>query len=184
MDWSSFFNSVGDFAVGSVPWIANTGLILAFLAAFVGSLIPAVPGALIFWIAALLHGLVTGFDPLGVVAQLLIFGLWAGAQAAQVAVTAAGAKKYGASKWGIVGAMVGMFLGLFIPIPVVGPFLGAFAGAGALEFYRLRKGDSETAGAEAARAGLGATLGAVMGLLAEFGATMLMGVVAVAAFVF
>ena len=101
-----------------------------------------------------------------------------------MAVTAAGAKKYGASKWGIVGAMVGMFLGLFIPIPVVGPFLGAFAGAGALEFYRLRKGDSETAGAEAARAGLGATLGAVMGLLAEFGATMLMGVVAVAAFVF
>jgi uncharacterized protein YqgC (DUF456 family) len=184
MDWSSFWQSIGDFAVGSVPWLAGIGLLLAFLVSCVGSLIPALPGALFFWIACMLHGLITGFDPLGVVAQLLIFGLWAGAQGAQFAVTAAGAKKYGASNWGIGGAMIGMFFGLFLPIPIAGPFLGAFLGAGALEFYRLQRQESEQAGAEAARAGFGATLGAVMGLLAEFGATLLMGVVVVAAFVF
>ena len=46
-------------------------------------------------------------------------------------VPAGGAKKYGASKWGVVGAMTGMLIGIFMFPPwgmIMGAFMGAFAG--------------------------------------------------------
>ncbi|MDP6932019.1 MAG: DUF456 domain-containing protein, partial [Myxococcota bacterium] len=94
------------------------------------------------------------------------------------AVSAMGAKKFGASKFGIVGAAVGAIAGLFIPIPLVGPLLGAFSGALVGEAW-LNKRPRE----EAARAGMGAALGAVLGLMSEFGMGLVMATVIVSAFI-
>ena len=51
----------------------------------VGSFVPALPGAVIIWGGALLHGALTGFDPLGLYAQITLAaltGLSAGGQLA------------------------------------------------------------------------------------------------------
>ena len=77
-----------------------------------------------------------------------------------VAASALGAKRFGATRWGIAGAAIGLLVGLFAgPIGlVVGPLVGAILG----EVIMGRTG------AEAARAGFGAFLGLVGGTLAKF----------------
>lgn len=151
------------------PWFAHALLALTCAFGLIGSAIPAVPGTIVIFGGAVLHGLLTGWDPLGPWTQAFLLLSVVGAQALQFAVSAAGAKKYGASKWGVGGAMLGMILGIFIPIPVLGPFLGAFAGALLAEWAVMEKDQKE-----AARAGLGALLGAVGGLMAELGVGILM----------
>ena len=54
----------------------------------------------------------------------------------QLAISALGAKKFGSSAWGVLGAGIGVLLGtVLIPIPVAGSLLGAFLGALALELF-------------------------------------------------
>jgi uncharacterized protein len=155
---------VDAFVTDWLPWIAHLLLLACCLFGMVGSAIPAVPGTVVILVGSLLHGLLTGWAPLGFWTQALLLVAVVGAQALQYAVSAMGAKKYGASKWGVGGAMLGMILGIFIPIPVVGPFVGAFAGALIAEWAVMEKESKE-----AAKAGFGAVLGAVAGLMAELG---------------
>ena len=152
-----------------LPWIAHLLLVLCCLGGMVGSVIPAVPGTIVIFLGALAHGLLTGWMPLGPWTLGLLLVAVLAAQALQYAVSAMGAKKYGASRWGVAGAMVGMLAGLFIPVPVLGPFIGAFAGALLAEWAVMEKEHKE-----AARAGFGALLGAVAGLMAELGVAILM----------
>ncbi len=166
------------FIDNAVPWIAHIILLVACIAGCVGSLIPAVPGGVIILVGSVIHGAMTGWDPLGLWIQGGLLALVVVANAAQWGISALGAKKYGASNWGIAGAMVGMLLGLFIPVPIAGPFVGAFLGALAVEWSIAKK-----EGGDAARAGFGAVLGAVVGLMAEFGAAVVMVGVIVVAFV-
>jgi hypothetical protein len=148
-------------------------LILCLVGGLVGSLIPGVPGASLIFIAALIHGGWTQWDPLGLYTQITLGALAVSSFGVQFAVTAMGAKKYGASKWGILGATLGIFAGLFIPIPVLGPLIGAFVGATLAE--SAASGRIEI---EAAKAGSGAVMGAVLGLMAELGiALMMIGVI-------
>ena len=160
---------MSEFVTQALPWTAHLVLLLCCVFGMVGSAIPAVPGTVVILAGTLLHGLMTGWDPLGFWTQALMVLLVIGAQALQYAVSAMGAKKYGASKWGVAGAMLGMIVGIFIPIPVLGPFLGAFAGALLAEWAVMEKDHKE-----AATAGLGAMLGAVAGLMAELGVAILM----------
>lgn len=66
----------------------------------------------------------------GVIALLAILG-----EVAESASSAAGARRFGASRSGVVGALVGSIAGaiggtFLIPIPILGTLLGAIAGAG------------------------------------------------------
>ncbi len=155
------------FLAHAVPWIAHGILVLCCLFGLVGSAIPAVPGTVVVFAGAVVHGLLTGWHPLGARTQALLLAAVIAAQALQYAVSALGAKKYGASRWGVAGAMLGMILGVFLPVPLVGPFLGAFLGALVAEWIVVTK-----EGGEAAKAGFGAVLGAVAGLMAEVGVAM------------
>ncbi len=157
------------FVTNWLPWVAHGLLLICCLGGLVGSALPAVPGTIVVFLGALLHGLLTGWSPLGAGTQVLLLVAVIAAQALQYAVSAMGARKYGASKWGVGGALVGMFLGLFLPIPVLGPFVGAFAGALVAEWIVMDKEHKE-----AARAGFGALLGAVGGLMAELGVAIAM----------
>ena len=178
----------------AIPITAHVLLLLCTLGGLVGSFFPAFPGAVLIWAGALLHGLATGWEPLGLYSQLALLVLMGLAVAGQLAISAAGAKRFGSSGWGVLGAGIGMLLGtFFIPVPVAGSLLGAFLGALALEFWvaqpraaksaeaaptgdaptEPRDGRAAEAG-QAARAGLGAALGAVLGMMAEIGVAFVM----------
>ena len=177
-----------------VPWLAHILLILTTLVGVVGSFVPALPGAVIIWGGAILHGLMTGWSPLGLKAQLIIAGLALAAAAGQLIISAVGAKRFGSSNWGVFGAGIGLLVGTFaIPVPVVGSLLGAFLGALVFELtvgQKKRQEKLEDAPEpgekkipQAARAGVGAALGAVGGMMAEVGFALVMAVVVVGAFV-
>ncbi len=177
----------------AVPWLAHVLLILTTVFGVVGSFVPALPGAVIIWIGALLHGAMTGWSPLGLRAQLILAALMLAAAGGQFLISAAGAKRFGSSNWGVLGAGIGLLVGtLAIPVPVLGSLLGAFLGALFVELVvGARKPEEVTPNASAkeggstvraARAGVGAALGAVGGMMAEIGFALVMAVVIAGAF--
>ena len=128
---------------------------LLVFAGLVGLLFPVVPGAPLIFAGLLLAAWAEGFKYVGfgtiiviAVIALLTMGvdLWA---------TMFGAKKFGASKRAVIGALLGTVVGLFLGFPgvVFGPFIGAVIGE-LLAQKNLR---------QASRAGIGATLGLVLG---------------------
>ena len=138
-----------------------------------GAILPAIPGApLVFgglflgaWIGRFAR---VGWFPLVVIGLLMVLTF-----AVDVAATALGAKKAGASPLALVGAGVGTVAGLFFGFVgvLVGPFVGAALGG-----YLARR-DLGQAG----RGGLGTWLGIVLGSAAKIALMLAMvGVFAVA----
>lgn len=87
--------------------------------------------------AYLTHGYYVGYKTL-----IVLLILTAGSEIAELFLGGAGAKKAGASKWGILGGLLGAILGGifltgFIPVPILGTVigicLGSFAGAFTIE---------------------------------------------------
>lgn len=75
--------------------------------------------------------------------------------------TLVGARKYGASKWGIIGAFLGGIAGFAI-FPPFGIFLGPFIGAVTGELLGNPKNE------DVIKSGIGATLGLFMGIFLKF----------------
>lgn len=121
-------------------------LILLILAAVllilgvVGSILPVLPGAPLSW-AGLLTFYFTSV-PFNYWVLSITFILALAIMILQYIIPAYGTKKYGGSKWGMVGTIIGLFAGFFIPVPG-GIFIGAFIGAFAGELFN--KSDSRTA---------------------------------------
>lgn len=81
---------------------------------------------------ALIHALVTGFDPITVKLLLWLLGLALLGEGIEFVVGTFYVAKKGASKPGIAGAFIGGLLGAAVGngvIPVVGAVLGSFVGA-------------------------------------------------------
>jgi uncharacterized protein len=200
--------AVGQWLLSSLPHLV---LLIFVVGGVVGSAVPAFPGAVLIMAGALIHGFWTGWDPLGPGWLVLLAALTVVSWGVQYVIAAYGAKRYGASNWGVFGAAVGMIAGLFIPIPILGPLVGAFVGALLTEvtvrwIQAQNPPEDEETGAEepdeasgegprepptrglgkegtklAAKAGFGAALGAVLGLMAELGVAIVMaGVIATA----
>ena len=102
---------------------------------------------------------------------LVLLGLALTAEVLEFVFGGAGAKKAGASKWGIAGGLLGALLGGifltgFIPVPilgtVVGICLGSFAGAFTVELA-LGKPVGRSV-----RIGFGAFKGRLLGMVAKF----------------
>ncbi len=135
-----------------VLWLIAVLLVLAGIA---GLILPAIPGALLIFLGLIVAAWADDFAyvgpwtiaVLGILALLSLgVDLWA---------TIFGAKKFGASKRALIGAVVGALAGLFLGVPGVlfGPFIGAVVGE------ILSRKSLE----QAARAGFGATLGLILG---------------------
>jgi hypothetical protein len=133
-------------------WLIAGILVFGGLA---GLVLPAVPGAPLIFTGLIVAAWADDFAYIGTwtivvlaVLTLLIIGVdfWA---------TMFGAKKFGASRRAIAGALVGSIVGLFLGIPGVlfGPFIGAVIG----------EISSRRSLAQAARAGFGASLGLILG---------------------
>lgn len=139
---------------------------LLFLAGLVGAVVPWMPGPLFVVAGAILWAVATDFDTLGV-GRLAILGVLAAlAFLFDFVAGALGARRYGASRWGILGATVGAIVGLFL-----GPFgliLGCVIGAVAGELVR----GADLGGG--VRSGFGALVGLLAGLVADLVVTITM----------
>lgn len=140
----------------------NIMLVIIVLIGLVGTLVPSLPGTGIIVIGAILHALLTEFNPFTWQYLLILTMICLVSYAGQYLITAATSKKMGASKYGIIGACLGMALGFILPIPG-GIFVGAFIGAVAFEvFFDLK--DLQ----EALKSGSGALIGTLFSLFFEF----------------
>lgn len=120
-----------------------------------GLILPVLPGAPLIFVGLLLTSWADDFEYVGAVSLVLLGLLALLTYVVDFAASAFGARRFGASARAAVGAGLGALVGLFFGLP--GVLLGPFAGAVAGELSNRRKlGD-------AGRAGLGATLGLVIG---------------------
>ena len=132
-------------------FLIAAGLLLAILG-LAGCIFPVVPGPPLSYLSLLVLSFARDWKPFSASFLLLMGILTAVVFILDYIVPAVGAKKYGASKWGIWGSVAGMVVGLFV-IPPFGLIIGGFTGAVAGELYAGKERDS------ALRAGMGVFLG-------------------------
>ena len=153
-----------------VLWILAAGLVLVGIA---GTVLPGLPGAILVLAGLALAAWIDGFARVGLGTLAVLAALTAATYALDLVATAVGARRFGTSWWGVLGAVAGAMVGLFFGPPglVLGPFLGAFAA----ELVARR--DVRQAG----RAGVGAWLGLLLGTAARLALVLAMvGIFAVA----
>lgn len=133
--------------------------VLCVLAGFIGTILPMLPGAPLVFIGLFLASWTDDFQrvgwlPLTVIAILTLLVL-----IIDFVSTALGAKRVGASRTAVIGAMLGTLAGAFFALPgiIIGPFLGALAG----EYMHRQKAGL------AARVGFGTWLGLMIGTLVK-----------------
>lgn len=121
----------------------------------VGAVVPGLPGAVLVLAGLALGAGIDGFARVGLGTLAVLAALTAATYLLDFLATAVGARRFGTSWWGVLGAVLGTLIGLFFGLPglVLGPFLGAFAAE------LLARRDVRQAG----RAGLGAWLGLLLG---------------------
>lgn len=132
---------------------------LLFVAGLVGSVVPWMPGPLFILAGAVLWAFATDFRTLGWGRLAVLAVLAALSFLLDFLAGALGARRYGASRWGVVGAIAGAIVGLFLG--PLGLILGCVAGAVVGEL--LRGADLEGS----VRSGFGALVGLLVGLVAD-----------------
>lgn len=136
------------------------------LIGLIGTVLPALPGLPLVFAGMLLAAWAGGFQQVGIPMLVLLGGLTLVSLAIDFWATALGARRVGASRKAIVGAMLGTFAGLFFgPLGLLlGPFAGALAGE---LWHRRRFGGSDLG--DAAKIGFGTWLGILFGIVLKLG---------------
>lgn len=131
------------------------GLVL-MIGGIIGSFLPVLPGPITSWVGLLLLHFTdripmnTTLLGITLVVALIVFFL-------DYVIPSVGAKKFGGSKYGVIGTTIGLILGLFFFPPlgiIIGPFFGALIGE-----LIYNKSDSNRA--------IKAAFGSLLGLLAS-----------------
>lgn len=132
----------------------------------IGTVLPALPGLPVVFAGMLLAAWAGGFEQVGISMLVVLGVLTLVSLAVDFWATALGAKRVGASRKAIIGAMLGTFAGLFFgPFGLVlGPFAGALIGE---LLYRRRIGRSDLG--DAAKIGFGTWLGILFGIVLKLG---------------
>ncbi len=137
-----------------------------FAAGLAGAVLPFLPGPLLILVGAFVYAAATGFTVVAtgrlvILGVLMVFAYVLGHFA-----SALGARRYGASRWAVIGAILGAFFGLLL-----GP-LGLLVGpaVGAVGFELAMTGDVE----RSVRGGIGALVGLVVGAIAHFSIAVMM----------
>lgn len=153
------------------------GLILALLIMGIGalgSLLPGLPSTPLVLLAAVAHKLWFGDAGVHWWIMMLLVLLTAGSMAMDYLATMVGARQFGASRRGIIGAVCGTVGGVVVGFlfggfgSLLGIFIGPLVGATLLERTASRPWP------EAGRAGLGATLGVLAGAIGKVIVSLLM----------
>jgi uncharacterized protein YqgC (DUF456 family) len=105
------------------------GFLFALLG-IIGSFLPVLPGPFTSWIGLLILHLTSAvllnWTFLGITLAIAII-IWI----VDYFIPAMGTKKFGGTRYGVIGTMVGLVVGLLSPIPfgiIIGPFIGAYIG--------------------------------------------------------
>jgi len=109
-------------------YILWTVVIALFLIGLTGTILPTLPGNLLIFGGALIYGIFTEFEEVTLWVLTALLGISIGAQVLDYAAEAYGARRFGATKYGIWGAIIGGIVGLII-LNVGGLILGIFLGA-------------------------------------------------------
>jgi len=137
------------------------GSIVVILIGLVGIIIPVLPGVLFVWLGLTFVSWLDGWQTVPM-PTVVVFGvLTIAVMILQQVVGVAGAKRFGASRLGLIGCAVGLVVGVLLGGPVgiiAGPAIGAFVG----EMIAGRT--SQAAG----RAAMGSVLGLLSGMVVQF----------------
>jgi len=93
-----------------------------------GIFVPFMPDVVFILLGALVYGLYDGFEKIGVLTYVVLVILALLITLIDYIATVVGAKKFGATKFGIIGGVVGAVLGL-IGGSIIGLFVGFIIGA-------------------------------------------------------
>lgn len=112
------------------PYLLEFAAICLILLGVAGTLFPILPGTPLIFIATIMivaRDGISGFDTMTLVISGVLTAL---SIIVDIAATAYGAKRAGASKAAIIGATLGSLIGMFFLIPgiIIGPFVGAVIG--------------------------------------------------------
>jgi hypothetical protein len=136
----------------------------------IGTILPVVPGTTIILAAAIVHRIMTGAENgLGWFAIGILVVLTAMSYALDFFAGLIGAKRFGATRWGVIGAVVGGIAGIFtgfitlLVLPIVGAVIGEMIGGKRL--------------VDAGKAGWGTLLGNLAGMIGKLAIGLAMIVV-------
>ena len=157
MTFAPFPNLVYEDAMDVVWWL----IAVVFMAVgLVGTVLPILPGTTIILAAAMVHRVMVGPEKgMSWWAVAILVALTLISYAIEFASSYFGTKYFGATKWGVLGAIVGGILGLFtgfvtlLVLPIVGAIIG-----------ELIAGKQLVA---AGKAGWGALLGNLAGMIGK-----------------
>ena len=141
--------------------------IVLFAVGLIGAVVPFLPGTTIILAAAIIHRLMlgpeksVGWRTIAILAFLTLV-----TYALDFVSGYFGAKYFGATKWGMLGAMLGALVGIFFGL--VGLFIGPVIGAIAGEFIAGKQL------VDAGRAGWGSLLGTFAGMLGKLAIALVM----------
>lgn len=132
---------------------------LLALAGLAGTVLPALPGVPLLFAGMLVAAWANGFERIGVATLVVLGVLTLISLVLDMWATAMGARRVGASRMALAGAVIGTFVGLFFGL--AGVFVGPFAGAVVGEMAHQRSLDRRGIG-QAARVGMGTWVGVVV----------------------
>ena len=137
-------------------WVLALLLVVVGIA---GSVLPALPGVTLVFLGLLLAAWIGDFQQVGPFPLVVLGLLTLLSFVIDLAATALGAKRVGATKLAVVGAALGTVAGLFLGLPglILGPFVGAVAGE------LMSHGQVQ----QATRAGIATWVGLLFGTLAK-----------------
>jgi hypothetical protein len=157
----------------TILWIAAS---LLLIAGFAGIVLPALPGVLLVFAGLVFAAWAEGFAYVGWGTISILAALTIASYVIDALAGLLGAKRFGAGKYGLIGATIGTLVGLALGLPgiILGPFIGAVLG----ELYAQK--DLRSAGI----AGLGVWIGIAVGTATRIAiAFVMVGVFLLARFV-
>jgi uncharacterized protein YqgC (DUF456 family) len=142
---------------GDVAWMLLAAVLVG--TGIVGSVLPALPGVPLVFAGLALAAWVEDFARVSGVTVAVLGLLTVLSLIVDFAASALGARRVGATKLAVAGALIGTFAGVFLGLPglLLGPFIGAVAGE------LMSHGRME----QAARAGAATWVGLIFGTLAK-----------------
>lgn len=124
-EWFDWYSQ--DAVNSGLTWTLVISLIVV---GFLGTFLPVLPGTTFIFAGVLAHYFLNGMEESGLTwVSLVVIGLiWVLTILVDWFSGAIGAKWFGSSKWGIVGAIIGGIVGLFFSLPglIIGPIVGVF----------------------------------------------------------
>jgi uncharacterized protein YqgC (DUF456 family) len=134
--------------------------LVLFAIGLIGTVLPVIPGTTIILAAAVIHRMMLGAEKsVGWETLAILVLLTLATYALDFLGGYFGAKYFGATRWGMFGAVIGALIGLFFGI--VGLFIGPVIGAIAGEFIAGKRM------IDAGRAGWGSLLGNLGGMIGK-----------------